>query len=514
MASNLKEENDNNPCSQVEIGKMLATTKRNPKVDFSKSDLLKLLSYMEGELQARDVVIAALKSERIKQLIHITHYKPPSLNDPNAALFRDNLILSGNIASRQSSIAAAASEQEARMYPSQQLEYLQKTLSNQRLTLRNITDLLKESKDKFCQAMLDFEEERRQSADSNPISSAERVKLRQVVFEELEIEKNTRQRAEEEAKKLQKTLDAERARQKQMVLFLLSERKQIIMKYNEERKRSEDLAQILSEEKQRVDTIAEGLEEESKKSLRMEAELEKQMQTFEAERKLLKAAKEKEEKRIKELEHEILQIRAEYDALKKTMMGNVGQLDDASGISPMMSSVAKVVQPTATVSSVPVSGPMYQFPGRQLEWHDQFHQVKHSGKQQQCPKLLVDLPQQKRHHGRCRVHRQCSPVQLQHRQIWPQSIQPGVSLPQQQGMQKKSPAMPPLGRGVPPPIPPNKPVIPPKRDPSSSRIAQAAAGTASGKEKDDGGIVGDIANTENDLGQNYQQIACGGNTGK
>lgn len=34
---------------------------KNPKMDFSKPELVKLLSYMEGELQARDVVIAVLK---------------------------------------------------------------------------------------------------------------------------------------------------------------------------------------------------------------------------------------------------------------------------------------------------------------------------------------------------------------------------------------------------------------------------------------------------------------------
>lgn len=98
-------------------------------------------------------------------------------------------------------------------------------------------------------------------------------------------------------KKVQEQLEQERARQKQIVLLLLAERKKIIMKYIEERKRSEDLAQILSEEKQRVDTIAEGLEEESKKSLRMEAELEKQLQAFEAERKILNGNLSKEEKR-------------------------------------------------------------------------------------------------------------------------------------------------------------------------------------------------------------------------
>ena len=55
------------------------------------------------------------------------------------------------------------------------------------------------------------------------------------------------------------------------------------------------MAQILAEEKQRSDTIAEGLEEESKKSLRMEEELEKQAAAFEIERKALRANLAKEE---------------------------------------------------------------------------------------------------------------------------------------------------------------------------------------------------------------------------
>lgn len=53
--------------------------------------------------------------------------------------------------------------------------------------------------------------------------------------------------------------------------------------------------------------------------------------------------------RVKDLETEITRLRMENEALKKSALG--------SGANPMLSSVAKVIQPTATVSSVPVSGP-------------------------------------------------------------------------------------------------------------------------------------------------------------
>lgn len=46
-----------------------------------------------------------------------------------------------------------------------------------------------------------------------------------------------------------------------------------------------------------MDSMAEGLEEESKKSLQMEAELEKQLAQFDTESQQLKASLVKEEKR-------------------------------------------------------------------------------------------------------------------------------------------------------------------------------------------------------------------------
>lgn len=41
-------------------------------MELTKSDLLKLVTYFEGEIQARDIAIAALKV--------VIHYNIPSLN--------------------------------------------------------------------------------------------------------------------------------------------------------------------------------------------------------------------------------------------------------------------------------------------------------------------------------------------------------------------------------------------------------------------------------------------------
>lgn len=214
------------------------------------------------------------------------------MSDPNAALFRDSLATTGNIVSRQSSTAAAQSEQAMRLYARQQLDTLENAVLQQRHTHMKLVSLIKDSEEKHKHLLNELEEEKqkheRDTAQGDDITyglEVERTRLKQ----DLEAEKQATKKLEKDLKKMQETLETERARQKTIVLLLLAERKRIIMKYIEERKRSEDLAQILSEEKQRVDSISEGLEEESKKSLRMEAELENQLQSFELERKQYKA---------------------------------------------------------------------------------------------------------------------------------------------------------------------------------------------------------------------------------
>ncbi len=221
----------------------------------------------------------------MKNLVNIAAYAAPPTdkvksNDPQAALFRDNLAQSGTIASRHTSAIAAQSERDAREFCEQQLHVLSQKVEQQRQTHSKIVNLLKFTRDKHLKLMdeLEIEKKRNEIVESTPGSALQ---------EKLTEAEVTREQLRCEVKKLKETLDSERLEHKEIVIYLMEERKKMNMMRNEERKRSEDLAQILSEEKLRVDTIADGLEEETKKSLRLEAEIEKQAQMHEQEKKIM-----------------------------------------------------------------------------------------------------------------------------------------------------------------------------------------------------------------------------------
>lgn len=351
------------------------TLKRNPKMELSRTDLLKLLGYLEGELQARDIVIAALKSEKMKHLLSSRYLS--STADPHAALARDVAIVGGVIGVEGNQI-------------DQQVASLEALVTQQRKTHCRMTKVLRDAEIRHRTVIKELEEEKRKhehdTAQGDDITyglEKERTRLKK----ELELEKQEKKRLELELKKVNDYLEEEKNRQKQIVLLLLAERKKIITKYIEERKRSEDLAQILSEEKVRIDSMAEGLEEESKKSLQMEAELEKQLAQFDMERQQYRQALAKEEKRSKDFETELEKLRYEVYTMKELQTRGPARgvgvtpppppakpanlvamptLRPASAPQTMKGAVlgtgtpmvsSKVVQPTATVSSVPVSGP-------------------------------------------------------------------------------------------------------------------------------------------------------------
>jgi len=153
------------------------TVKKIPRMDLNKSDLLKLLSYLEGELQARDVVIATLKCEKVKSMLK-NRGSDHIIKDPLAALQRD-------------CFATFETNNDSLSY--QQLGSLENLVLQQRRTHLRIANVLKDNQ----------------------------IMHRKI----LDLERLKKQQLQYEYKKLHNTYEEERLKHKQIVFFLLAERK-------------------------------------------------------------------------------------------------------------------------------------------------------------------------------------------------------------------------------------------------------------------------------------------------
>ncbi|XP_033326140.1 cortactin binding protein N-terminal like nausicaa isoform X2 [Megalopta genalis] len=476
------------------------TLKRNPKMELSKSDLLKLLGHLEGELQARDIVIAVLKSEKLKHLLQAQYMSKST--DPHAALIRD-MGLIGDI--------GLMGHESNQIH--QQVASLEALVQQQRRMKSRMTKILQDAELRHRAVVKELEEEKRKhehdTAQGDDITyglEKDRTRLKK----ELEVEKQYNKGLEAKLKKITETQDSEQSLHQRIVRALSSESRRLHIKYVEEKKRSEDLTQILSEEKVRIDAMAEGLEEESKKSLQMEAELEKQLAQFDMERQQYRQALAKEEKRVKDLELELEKLRNEMDVLKESQTrgsprgvgttpppppvkpanlvaiptirpASVPQTIKGTVLgtgTPMVSS--KVVQPTATVSSVPVSGPTTGIarsvtPGQALRGVTYTSNITSTSGETaissdtQAVEKRVVVPATVNPGGAVKL---IPPTQTAGKLGFHvgsgSTVQASGMLPSKK---------PPISRGVPPPVPPNKPVVPPKKEAAYLRRAESTQAT-------------------------------------
>ncbi|KHN87512.1 Uncharacterized protein Tcan_15400 [Toxocara canis] len=202
---------------------MEGSTSNDDRKDFSREDLLRLLSYLEGELQARDVVIAALKSERAKQLLYQAKYGRLAGDDPMSALQRDS-----NLAGAEGDLDEA---QVGQMYESQ-LSQLEKLICVQRRCHARSKQILAAAERRHARILRELDDEKQRSAadaaqgdDLCALLENERTKLRQ----QLEYEQKEKDKVRKEMERLEKKLLEEKERHKSIVLFLIDERKQMLV---------------------------------------------------------------------------------------------------------------------------------------------------------------------------------------------------------------------------------------------------------------------------------------------
>lgn len=141
-----------------------------------------------------------------------------------------------------------------------------------------------------------------------------------MVLFKIEYEKSQNKKLEKDLKKTLASLEEERAnsiKHKQVAVMLIKEQKKLIEKLVKDRGRIQKLEQQLQEEQEKTSNVVEGLVIESKKSLKMEAVMEKQMSDFDVEREQLRGKLGREEAKNRELSNQVEALQHQVDLLQK-----------------------------------------------------------------------------------------------------------------------------------------------------------------------------------------------------
>ena len=168
---------------------------------------------------------------------------------------------------------------------------------------------------------------------------------------------------EKDLKKTLASLEEERAnsaKHKQVALMLIKERKKLVEKFLFEKQKLTEIQKLLSDEKARSMNMAEGLVQESKKSLQMEATMEKQLSEFDLEREQLKNKLLREENKSRELQAQVDLLKSQVDSMQKQPVGKSPKeafqtIEIKSSVSPQSKSTADRNQSRHSSASTPVS---------------------------------------------------------------------------------------------------------------------------------------------------------------
>ncbi|XP_072336243.1 CTTNBP2 N-terminal like b [Scyliorhinus torazame] len=274
--------------------------------NLSKPELLMFFSVLEGELEARDVVIEALQAQHRDRFIQ-ERYGKYDISDPFLALQRDcESIRDGNHGDKQPVCTNP-------------LSVLKVVMTQCKTMQERMVSQLAAAESRHRKVILDLEEERRRHAqdtaegdDVTYMLEKERERLTQ----QLEFEKSQVKKVEKEQKKLSTQLEEERTRHKQLTTVLMKECKKATNKAAEEVQKIAELKLKLEEEMARSGEQGEELATEKRRALQREAQMEKQLSEFDTEKEQLRARLNREENRARALNEEVAHLKQLIEELR------------------------------------------------------------------------------------------------------------------------------------------------------------------------------------------------------
>ncbi|XP_073324537.1 CTTNBP2 N-terminal-like protein [Pagrus major] len=270
----------------------------------TKPELLMLFSILEGELEARDLVIDALKAQR-KELFIQERYGRYNLSDPFLALQRDSEAVGGQ--NKDSGCSSSTSNP---------LVVLKLVVSHCRRMQEKMLAQLAAAESRHRRVIADLEEEKRKHAEDTAegddvtyILEKERERLQQ----QLEFERSQVRRLEKEQRRITDQLEEERAQHKQLSCALAKECKWASARALEEGHRLTELGRKLDKEKEACQALRKELEDERRRALRMEARVEEQLAEFDTEREQLRSRLKKEEAHCCQLQQQVEELKRKLE---------------------------------------------------------------------------------------------------------------------------------------------------------------------------------------------------------
>ncbi|XP_055510840.1 CTTNBP2 N-terminal like b isoform X2 [Leucoraja erinacea] len=295
--------------------------------NLSKSELLMFFSVLEGELEARDMVIEALQAQQ-KDCFIQERYGKYDISDPFLALQRDCESIHDG---------AHVDKQPVCTNP---LSVLKVVMTQCKKMQDRMISQLAAAESRHRKVILDLEEERRRHAqdtaegdDVTYMLEKERERLTQ----QLEFEKSQVKKVEKEQKKMYAQLEEERSRHKQLTAVLVKECKKASHKTAEEVQKVAELKLKLEKELARSSKLEEELAVEKRRALQKEAQMEKQLSEFDTEKEQLRAKLNRKEKQTRALSEEVEHLRKMIEELKSgadnsnKAVGNEAGLSEGAG---------------------------------------------------------------------------------------------------------------------------------------------------------------------------------------
>ncbi|KAK2851485.1 hypothetical protein Q5P01_007761 [Channa striata] len=308
----------------------------------SRAELLTLLSVLEGELEAQDVVIHALRAQHRDAFVQ-ERYGQYDLSDPFLALQRDS-----EAEERQNTLSQAHTYPQGRTVGPNPLAVLKLVMAHCKKMQERMVGQLAAAESRHRRMIADLEEEKRRHArdsahcdDFTFMLQMERDKL----LQQLEVERETVRRLEKDQAQAVSKVEESLSQQQQLSSTLSLELEKASSQAQEEAQKVSQLRTLLQEETSALESLRKVLENEKSRAAQLEAKCERQARIS------------KEEEVSRELARQVEDLKkrlAEREACKEELKEAVKEVKEPLSSTTLVSTSVQT-EPDGKVNVTPKS---------------------------------------------------------------------------------------------------------------------------------------------------------------